>query len=142
MVMARLLGLHAAAAFLCSLSPCDPTDSDGGTAGSSASSGSSSTVALDPSAQIASLTSAQKAQLCDWEAGRLGGYGTTTTCPTGSGIGLYTSQAECVATFATSLDTCQATVQDEYNCVNDLAVSPCLSTLDNDPACEPIISCD
>ena len=136
--MARLVGLHAAAAFLFSLSPCDPTDSDGGTASSSG------TAALDPSAQIASLTSAQKAELCDWEAARLGGYGTTTTCSTAgdSGIVVYASQAECVANFATSINTCQATVQDEYNCVNDLVTDPCLSVLNGDPACEPIVSCD
>jgi hypothetical protein len=138
MVIARLFGLHAAAAFLFSLSPCDPTDGDDG--GAAASSG---TAALDPSAPIATLTPAQKAELCDWQAGQLGGYGTTTTCPTGdSGVALPLSQASCVAAFASSTNTCQAIVQDEYNCVDLLVESPCLSTLESQPACEPIISCD
>ncbi|HSY20623.1 MAG TPA: hypothetical protein VK841_00820 [Polyangiaceae bacterium] len=138
MAIARLFGLHAAAAFLFSLSPCDPTDGDDG--GSASSSG---TAALDPSAFIATLTPAQKAELCDWQAGQLGGYGTTTSCPSGgSGVALPASQAACVANFASSTDTCQATVQDDYNCVNFLVDSPCLTTLDEAPECEPIVSCD
>jgi hypothetical protein len=138
MVITRLIGLHAAAAFLFSLSPCDPTDGDDG--GSASASGSA---ALDPSAPIASLSPTEKAELCDWEAGRLGGYGTTTTCPTGdSGIILPASQASCVAGFASSTNTCQALVQDEYNCVNFLVEDPCLSALDDAPECEPIISCN
>jgi hypothetical protein len=138
MVIARIFGLHAAAAFLFSLSPCDPTDGDDG--GSASSTG---TAALDPTAPIATLTPAEKAELCDWEAGRLGGYGTTTTCPSGDvGIAVPTSQADCVAGFATSTNTCQATVQDDYDCVNLLVEDPCLSTLDSEPECQPIISCD
>lgn len=137
MVMARLIGLHAAAAFLFSLSPCDPTASDGGTASASG------TAALDPSALIASLMPAQKAELCDWQAARLGGYGTTTTCPSGgTGIALPAGQADCVANFASSTNTCQATVQNEYDCVNFLVQDPCLTTLDEAPECQPIVSCN
>lgn len=138
MAITRLIGLHAAAAFLFSLSPCDPTDDDGGAASASG------TAALDPTAQIATLSATEKAELCDWEAARLGGYGTTTTCTNAgdTGVAVSASQASCVAGLSSSLYTCQATVQDYYNCINDLVILPCEQTLLDDSDCQPVISCE
>jgi hypothetical protein len=123
-----------------SLPACSPNDgsSDGGASGSS---GSATTAPLDPSATLPSLSAAQKGELCDWVASRLGGYGTTTSCPGGTGIMVAANQADCVAGLAVSADSCQATVQDEYNCINSVVQLPCTSTYYALTECNPIISC-
>jgi hypothetical protein len=117
------------------LPACSPND------GSADAGSDASTVALDPSAYLANLTTAQKAELCDWQATRLGGYGTTTSCPGGTGLSVPTSQASCAAGLATSANTCQATVQDEYNCIDSLVQLPCLETYESLPECQLILSC-
>jgi hypothetical protein len=133
----RLLTRKSALALLLSLTPCGGDNSaDGSADGSKAF-----TPALDPSAFVANLSVAQKGELCDWIVGRLGGYGTTTSCPGGTGVPLAASQADCVSGFNVSLNSCQATVQDEYNCTNLVVQLPCASTYSAEPQCEPVISC-
>jgi len=102
---------------------------------------STPTPAIDPSLPLASLDASQKAELCDWEAAKLGGYGTTTSCGGASGVMVPVSQSDCVAGFNFSQNTCQATVSDEFNCVDVVSQSPCQATLDNAPECQVVISC-
>lgn len=47
--------------------------------------------------RITALDSAQKATLCDWYVGLLGGYGASNPCSNFGSIEVYKDQAVCVA---------------------------------------------
>ena len=80
--------------------------SSAGTAGSSAGnsgnpggSGASDFPAIAPGADIRMLSDADKAKLCDWVSGKLGGYGLMTQCSPAVSVSNYKDQATCVANF-------------------------------------------
>ncbi len=95
---------------------------------------------IDPSLGLAGLDATQKAELCDWEAMMLGGYGATPSCSDGSGsISVPADRADCVAGLQFSV--CAALVGDDLSCVDVVAQLPCQSTLLNAPECQAVISC-
>ncbi len=81
----------------------------GSSGGGGGSSGVSSGKRLD------SLTAAEKATICDWINGKLGGYGATMDCGNGVTLEADASQADCVAAAPTS---CSATVAQAEACYN------------------------
>jgi hypothetical protein len=83
--------------------------------GCSSSSNSSSGPNVDGSKQVLTVTASEKASVCDWFAGLVGGYGTTTTCSMAV-ITAPPTQAECVTDFP----ACAVTVSTFETCVNEL----------------------
>jgi hypothetical protein len=99
----------------------------GGTSGGGSGAGGTSVggnlgslPALDPSADVRTLSAGDKGVLCDWLNETLGGYGLVTTCAPGMTVSNNPNQSVCVAT---SLGfQCKVTVQDVETCL--LAQAP------------------
>jgi hypothetical protein len=85
---------------------------------------------VDPSKELAALSTSDLQSLCDWVARQEGGYGTTTHCEA-TGIPLYASkdQAECLAEVAQHLSrpTCTTTVGQYTMCFRVFLASWCSS---------------
>lgn len=107
-----------------------------GCSSSSSSGGSRSGVA--ESKTIATLTDADRKQLCDWVAAQSGGYGhkTTKTCDGGLMVSETATkdQATCVAGLASAPATCMATVQQAEDCINAQLAADLCSLTDTVPA--------
>jgi hypothetical protein len=73
---------------------------------------------LDGSQRVTALTPAQQTALCDWTAGRSGGWSRTHTCSNGDYFMSRQSESLCVMDFATAGPSCSATVGDVEDCVN------------------------
>jgi hypothetical protein len=71
---------------------------------------------LDRAMQLSALTPAQDSQLCDWVAGRVGGYGQRATCSNGDYL-YAESQSQCMNPDG-GLASCTRTVGDLEDCVN------------------------
>lgn len=88
---------------------------------------------------LSSLTTAEKAQICDWSASLSGGYGRTWNCGEGATASNASSQAECVADFPPS---CSATVAQLEACSLLIAASICnVDRVITSPECAPIFQC-
>jgi hypothetical protein len=96
------------------------------------------TSGVDPDKTIGSLSSSEKKQLCDWQAGKTGGYGTTTKCEGGISLSNPKSQAACVQKLPAS---CAATVAQVEECVKVDAQDPCALAILSAPECEPLRAC-
>src|SRR5262249_55988741 len=73
---------------------------------------------LDRSTEIVKLTPAQAGHLCDWVAGRLGGWGRRQTCSDGLYVSAPPSEAACESQFASANPSiCTATVGMLEDCV-------------------------
>jgi hypothetical protein len=81
---------------------------------------------LDTTATIYGLSAADDATLCNWEAGRLGGYGRSRQCGIIT-ISSPSSEAECVSVFQSFSAACPITVFDLQDCVNTSVDGPCPS---------------
>jgi hypothetical protein len=79
--------------------------------------GSSSTL-------LVSLTPSDLAGLCDWTAGRVGGYGRRRVCG-GLTLTAPANQMTCVTGFGSVQPSCTATVADFEGCVNAAIDGPC-----------------
>jgi hypothetical protein len=96
------------------------------------------TSGVDPDKSVGSLSSSEKKQLCDWQAGKTGGYGKTTKCEGGISLSNPKSQAACVQKLPAS---CAATVAQVEECVKVDAVDPCALAILSAPECEPLRAC-
>ena len=95
---------------------------------------------LSRMAAVDSLTLTQLAALCDWSAGRQGGYGHVVQCGDGGSAGPYQDQMACVENVDFYSASCPTlTVGDSENCINALAVDPC-SVATND-GCAALRQC-
>jgi len=83
-------------------------------------------VALDGSATISGLSSTDDATLCEWVAGRLGGWGRSLACGSAT-VSSPTSETKCVSDFESLSSTCPITVGDLQNCVDASVTGPCPS---------------
>jgi len=100
---------------------------DGGATGPGAS-------GLEKSRPWSGLTTAEKGALCDWVAGKFGGYGMTIDCGNGTGIASNSSQQGCIDSVPAS---CGATVAEYEQCANDATCE----TGPFPPSCAPLIAC-
>ena len=96
---------------------------------------------LPASEKLNNLTDAEKGQLCDWMASKLGGYG--VTCNSDWAFMTYPDQASCVAdgSSPTSTPNCQATVGQAEACVNSISKCTTFTDLKNSPLCAPLTVC-
>jgi len=78
---------------------------------------------LDPNQPVNALSTTEWAELCDWAAGRFGGYGRSITCADGNRIGAQSSKDACVSDYARLGPSCTLTVDDVQSCING-AVEP------------------
>ena len=79
---------------------------------------------LDGSTPLVSLTPSEVASLCDWSAGRVGGYGRRRVCG-GLTITTAANQATCVTNISGVDPSCTATLGDFEGCVNAAIDGPC-----------------
>lgn len=106
------------------------TGGSGGTAGT----GNTDLPDIDPNKLVSDLSDQEKAELCDWMVGLLGGYGMTTQCPAGS-VSTYPSQEVCVAAgLSFRCDT--VTVGDVEAC--QLSMVPSGGCDSSDPSCDAL----
>ena len=115
--------------------------SGGDTSGLRGSSGLPGTSGLPASEKLNNLTDAEKGQLCDWMASKLGGYG--VTCNPDWAFMTYPDQASCVADGSSPTNTpnCQATVGQAEACVNSISKCTTFTDLKNSPLCAPLTVC-
>jgi hypothetical protein len=99
----------------------------------SSSGGGSASSGVDATKRLDALSAAEKGQLCDWIASKMGGYGHTTSCGSDLTLDAPANQAECVAEMPA---TCAATVAQAEACQNQTS---CTNPLPE--ACAPIIDC-
>jgi hypothetical protein len=88
--------------------------------------------------QIKSLSPGERAQLCDWVAGRFGGYGKSIQCNDGR-RSARDSQAECLGSLAGN--TCPATAGDVETCTDLTLTCASIGTVLLDAACQRLIDC-
>ena len=79
---------------------------------------------LDRTKLLTAASASDVAVLCDWTAGRVGGYSMRHVC---GGLTLTTpaNQAMCVSGFGTIDPSCTATLGDFEDCVNAGINGPC-----------------
>jgi hypothetical protein len=94
---------------------------------------------IGASTRIVDLTDAQGTALCDWVAGRFGGYGHGVTCTDGTTLSARQTRELCMTDYLNAPSTCTATVGDVESCTNDGVGPPTCSSV---PAsCFAVISC-
>lgn len=87
---------------------------------------------------IANLTVTELGQLCDWAAGRAGGYGCKVECSSDSSFETKANKSACMA----SLNECTATVIQYEDCHNALLADPCdLTAALQTTACQAMLDC-
>lgn len=92
--------------------------------------------------KLVDLTQAERAQICDWSMGKLGGYG--VTCNTSDWTAMsYPDQAACVddAPTASTTPDCTATVKQDEACVSSLKPCSTLEDIAKSAACAAISGC-
>jgi hypothetical protein len=102
--------------------------------GSGADPGPSSGLPRD--AAVKTLSPADEGTLCDWVAGRIGGYSHRITCANGNFVMAAMSRMACEQGQATS--TCNYTVGQVEDCTNATIAAPCAGIA---AACQPLIFC-
>jgi len=90
---------------------------------------------IDPATPLNSLTSSQKAEVCDWMTDKLGGYGYMMDCGGGTSVSNAPDQATCVATRLTY--RCTVTVADLERCI--VAEAPSHGCNLPEPACTAVL---
>jgi hypothetical protein len=95
-------------------------------------------IGLDRSEDLVGLSPTEFAQVCDWSASKLGGYGASHDC--GDVVG---SQDECVTAIEeASLIVCSLTVGEWEDCLNALGGDLCRFYADEpEPRCAPLLAC-
>jgi hypothetical protein len=79
---------------------------------------------IDPSQDLSTTPPAELGMLCDWLAGRLGGYGRSRSCG-GSNLSSPADQAACVTELQTAPTTC--TAGDLEGCTDAVLAGPCVA---------------
>jgi hypothetical protein len=94
---------------------------------------------LDPSTRLVDLSEADVITLCDWTAGRFGGYGQGVTCSDGLTVSARQSRELCVMDYRSASSTCSVTVGDIQTCTNQAVGPPVCATVPQ--ACFAILTC-
>lgn len=81
------------------------------------------------------LSDAEKGTLCDWQAGRSGGYACKHTCDGGTSTTNKASQAACKSALKA---TCPATVAEAEACIAAIASDPCNLGAALGAVCQPL----
>jgi len=95
---------------------------------------------LDGTKPVKSLPETDEKTLCDWTAGRIGGWNRTITCSDGAFLKTAADEATCIskATASAAMSGCSTlTVNDFEDCVNDF-VDGCSSL---PAACQFLLGC-
>ncbi len=92
---------------------------------------------IDANKMIGALTDDEWGKLCDWEAYRLGGYGSRPDCDSNFAPMAPADQATCVGIVRITFE-CHLIVSDFEACIDERVENPCALTF---PACEPIGKC-
>ena len=108
--------------------------SSAGSAGKSGGSGNDGFPAVALDADIRAMTEPDKALLCDWINGKLGGYGVQTPCGNGS-VSNDRDQAQCLATRFRY--QCKVTPAQVRACTLDEAPDHACNT--DFPSCSPLV---
>jgi hypothetical protein len=95
--------------------------------------------AIDPNTLFTSLTSAQIAEICDWEESLLGGYDAAISCQIGT-MNNFANQAQCVGALTFIPGSCSLTVGGYEMCV--LARVPSKGCDNPDPQCSEYFVCN
>jgi hypothetical protein len=94
---------------------------------------------IDRTHQVAGSSFDDRVRLCDWLAGRLGGYNRSRTC----GMIPFTStpnQSQCTTGLANTPAECTLTYGELEDCMNALINGPCAA--DTVPsACDAVAAC-
>jgi hypothetical protein len=80
---------------------------------------------VDRSQTLGGASAAQLGLFCDWNAGRLGGYGRSATC---GGVTVRSpagGRSECVTTLQQIPASCPVTIGEFQDCVNAIVMGPC-----------------
>jgi hypothetical protein len=77
------------------------------------------TSSVDPTTMLSALTPVDHQQLCDWAAGRFGGWGRHVSCTDGDTFSGPASESSCAQQSMTS-GTCTETVADLQDCINQV----------------------
>jgi len=95
---------------------------------------------IDRNTPVAMASMTQYAELCDWTAAELGGYGRSMDCGGGVSVSTYPNQQACLSQPIAS--TCTATVGQYEDCVAGLAGAGSLCSLASSPpaACNPLFA--
>ena len=89
-----------------------------------ASAGGTTTSGIEPAKPVGQLTDPERATLCDWTNGLLGGYDKTFDCGMGVSRGSDETQMQCT-TRLTGFTSCPLNVDDYETCVRRLAALFC-----------------
>jgi len=114
-------------------------------AASSACGGDSSTPDPGPSSgvstgtRIVDLSEADATALCDWVAGRFGGYGHGVMCTNGMTVSARQSRELCVMDYHNAAATCPVTVGDIEACANESIGPPVCASVP--PVCAALLAC-
>jgi hypothetical protein len=84
------------------------------------------TSSLNTTSTIYGLSATDDATLCEWLAGRLGGYGRSQKCGETT-VSSPSSEAQCVSVFDSFSADCPITVGDFQGCVNVVVTGTCPS---------------
>ena len=96
---------------------------------------------IDRSRQVASLDDTERATLCDWANGLLGGYAHTITCGPGLERRSDATQMACTQRLAV-FTGCDLSVGDYEICMRAIAATVCeLNPGGNAPECEAYETC-
>jgi len=115
------------------LALCGPLACGGG--------GSASSSGIDPARQVASLSDVDRATLCDWSNGLLGGYDHTIDCGPGFTRRSDSSQVDCTQRLAT-FTGCDFIVRDYETCLRGIAATVCeLNPGGATPECQAYETC-
>src|SRR5262245_45764978 len=73
---------------------------------------------LDPNTRLVDLSAADVGTLCDWVAGRFGGYGEGVTCSDGLTVSARQTRELCLMDYQIAAPSCTVTVGDVQTCTN------------------------
>jgi len=108
--------------------------------GCGGSTGSDAPANVPTAATLGSLDGQQMAALCDWQNGKIGGYGKSVQCDSGMSFQSDASQAGCVKSLIASSQRCPTmTVSTVEACINALGGDVC--RLELAPECAPLANC-
>jgi hypothetical protein len=91
---------------------------------------------VDPSGMFGAISPQEMDEICDWFAGRLGGYGRERSCG-GFNATVPSTQAGCVADLDMGVD---CTVGEFESCIDAMIAGPCVAG-DVPIGCVDFVSC-
>jgi hypothetical protein len=94
---------------------------------------------VDADTRIIDLSDANAVALCDWVAGKFGGYGRGVTCTDGTTLSARQTRELCLMDYRNASPSCTATVGDIEQCTNEGVGPPRCATVP--AACFVVIPC-